>query len=165
MTSNNGNGALGFNDFVAAAVELIRGQFFTSVDLEPISRSAARLLVETGVVGTEAQGQVLFHETITRDKPALRRILRDVDRRAGRVPKRKPLTAGQRAVIVSLRAGEVKRKNGKIAAFTPRAMRAIRAAKQRDAIREDARKKSKRERNQKLLTGFAVKARRKRGKR
>lgn len=161
MTSQNGNGALGFNDYVAAALELVRGQFFSSDDLEPISRSAARLLVEQGIVATEGQGQVLFHETIARNKPALRKILRNVDRRAGRIPRRKT-TAAQRAVFLALKAGEVKRLQGRITGFTKIALRAIRVAKQRDAERAKAARQKRQSTARAKLGGFATRRKRRR---
>ena len=71
-----------FDDLVGAGIELIQAQF-GAAGLEPISRTAGRLLLEQGAVRSVDDGIVVFHERITRDKPSLRRLFRRIDTKAG----------------------------------------------------------------------------------
>ena len=130
-----------FDDYVGAGIEIINAQLGTG-GLEPISRTAGRLLFEQGVVGSVDDGIVVFHERITRDKPSLRRFFRRVDTKAGRLARRKPLSPAQRAVVQALRAGEVKRLDGKLAGLTPKAAREVNRLKRvRQAKINERRKK------------------------
>jgi len=97
---------------------------------EPISRQAGQMLLDHGVVPSLDEGIALFHVHITRGKPGLRRTLRKVDAKAGRLhywarhlPKR---NGAARAVATAVAAGEVvRRKNGQIAGLSPRAKRIV----------------------------------------
>ena len=135
-----------FTDFADVAIELIKAQLAfglpQSVRLEPISTAAGRLLFEAGVVATLDEGVVVFHERISRDKPALRRELRASDRRAGRLKKVRT-TRAQRAARQALKAGLVTRqKNGRIKAFTPQARALIKKAKRKEQAARDKKKRA-----------------------
>lgn len=132
----------GVEELVRAGTELVRAQLTRGLPqaarLEPISTAAAKLLVEGGVVGTFDEGVLLFHDRISRDKPALRKLLRKSDVRAGRIA-RVRATKAQIVTRLALKAGMVTRgKDGKIKAFTPAARAAIKKAKSKDQL---ARKK------------------------
>jgi len=126
-----------FATLVQAASELVRGNVPLATQfggrLEGISFEAGRLLVETGVVNDLDEGIVIFHERITRDKPGLRKVLRDSDRRAGRL-KRVRRSKAQRAMALAVKSGQVKRdKNGKFKGLTPAATRQLKRIKSREA--------------------------------
>jgi len=111
--------------------------------LESISRSAGVLLFQAGVVPSVDDGIVLFHERVGRDKPALRKLLRDLDVREGRI-RRPKMTAGQRIVVEAVKAGAVTRdKAGRIKKLGPAALRALRENRKRE-VREEAAKRQKR---------------------
>jgi len=126
--------ALSFSDLVLAGVELVAGQLGIA-GVESISTQAGRLLFEQGVVASTDDGIVLYHESISKGKPSLARLFRSLDRRAGRLPKVTQRGA-QRAVTLAMRAGEVKRQNGKIVGFTNKAKAAINAARRAKTLRE-----------------------------
>lgn len=123
-----------YRDLVQAGIEIARAQFLgplgvRAARLESISAGAAQLLVDSGGAPDIDTATVIFHEQITRDKPALRRLLREVDIKAGRIPRRR-VSKAMRAVRTSVAAGLVNRsKNGQIKSFKPRARAAIRVAK------------------------------------
>lgn len=73
-------------DLVPAGLEILAGQLGVG-GIENISTTAGRLLLDEGVVGTLDQGIVLFHEALAKGRPNLGRILRQLDRRAGRLPR------------------------------------------------------------------------------
>lgn len=131
-----------FDDIVNAGIEIVKAQLGTG-GLEPISRTAGRLLVEQGVVGSVDQGIVVFHERISRDKPGLRRLFRRLDTKAGRIKKRKPLSPAQRAVHQAMRAGEVRRVDGKITGLSPKAKTLLRQIKQKEQARRNVTRKKK----------------------
>lgn len=122
---------LQYGDLVRAGIEIARAQFLGPLGvragkLDTISSEAARLLVEAGAAPDIDTATVIFHEAITKDKPGLRRILRRVDEKAGRIPKRKTSKA-QRALREVVRAGEVKRgKDGRILRLTARGQAVVR---------------------------------------
>lgn len=142
-------------NFVVAGAEILLGQLGIG-GLEPISTSAGRLLFEQGVVGSVDDGIVLFHERITVNKPSLRTTLRKLDRRAGRLPKLKPRSPAQRAVIEAMRAGEVRRTAGKLTGFTPKARRAIAAAKRRRVLATQAARDKRQKTAAAKLQGLSV---------
>lgn len=119
-----------------AASEIVRGQLGIG-GLIPISTEAGQLLFSAGVVASVDDGVVLFHERIGRDKPGLRRFLRIADIQAGRIKKTRR-TAGQRAMDLALKAGEVRRVKGKIKGLTAKGKRAVNAAKRKETLRKQA---------------------------
>lgn len=123
-------------DLAQTVGELFRSQ--TAVrkiaPLRGISKDAAQILVDAGVVDTLDEGILIFHEEIAKTKPALGRILARSDRRAGRAARIRA-TRAQRAVRTAVRAGEVKRdKNGRITGLTATGKRAV-AAVQKETAR------------------------------
>jgi len=126
------------SSLVVAGAEIVSGQLGLG-GLEPISTEAGRLLLEAGVVGSLDDGILLFHERIGRTKPSLRAVLRKVDERAGRrtKPKRSP---AQKAMDTALKAGEVRRANGKIVGLTARGKKAVRAAKRADVLKKQTKR-------------------------
>jgi len=88
---------------VGAGLEIVAGQLGIA-GIEPISRSAGRLLLEQGVVGSVDEGVVLFHEALAKGRPNLGRTLRKVDRQQGRLPRTR---LNARALLV--KAGVAKR--------------------------------------------------------
>jgi len=137
-----GKALLDFGNLVVAGGEIIAGQLGTD-GLDPISTDAGRLLFEAGVVASVDDGIVLFHERITRNKPSLRRVLRAVDRKAGRLKKVKRSPA-QRAMDQALRAGEVTRNElGRITGLTTRGRAAVKRAKRLATVKSDAKKRAR----------------------
>lgn len=137
----------GFDDVVKAGLELVRAQLTRGIPqsqrLEPLSTAAAKLLVEAGVVATFDEGVVVFHERISRDKPALRRVLRASDVRAGRLPRLRA-TRAQRVTRLALKAGLVNRgKDGRIKSFDKRAKAAIKKAKRAQQVARDKKKRDR----------------------
>jgi len=138
-----------FQELIIAGSELVRAQFLGPLDrrligLEPISLQAGRLLFETGGAPSVDAGIVMFHHAITTDKPALRRVLRRADERAGRIPRRKRSKA-QKLVAAAVKAGAVTRtKTGQLKSIKPSFKRKIRAA-QREAVKERLARRKRRE--------------------
>lgn len=105
---------------VQAAIEIAQSQLGVA-GLEPISRTTGQLLVDQGVVGSVDEGIVLFHDAIGKQRPGLRKVLRKVDERAGRI---KPRRLNAQAELVKKRLVP-RSKNGKIAKLTPRTRRIL----------------------------------------
>lgn len=130
-------------ELARAAIEIARGQAgLPAGGLDSISQGAGRLLFDAGVVGSVDEGIVLFHREITKDKPSLRKILRKTDIKAGRIrpPRRSPR---QRIIADAMKAGQVRRVNGRIVAFDPIVRRALRKAEQAE-VRDKAERRKKR---------------------
>lgn len=105
-----------FTDLVAAGVEIAASQLGI-VRLETLSSTAGKLLMSKGVVPSVDEGIVLFHAALGEKRPSLRRVLKQFDQRAGRVPRVQ--ASGFALVVHKL---PVKRNpNGTIAAVTPHA--------------------------------------------
>jgi len=134
-----------FGQLVFAAREIADAQIRVPGGrrLESISQSAGVLLFEGGAVNSIDDGIVLFHERVGRDKPALRKLLRDLDVREGRIPRLK-MSKRQRIVVEAVKAGAVSRaKDGRIKRLSPAVHRALRAAKKAE-IKAEAAKRKKR---------------------
>ena len=128
------------DDLVQAGIDIVKAQLGKD-GLEPISSTAGRLLVDQGVVRSVDDGIVVFHERISRDKPGLRRLFRRLDTAAGRLPRPKPRTRAQRAVVAAMRAGEVQRKNGKITGLSPKARTELARIKREDTEARNEKRK------------------------
>lgn len=156
-----------FQELIIAGTELVRAQFLGPLDrrligLEPISQQAGRLLFSTGGAPSVDAGIVMFHEAITTDKPALRRVLRRADERAGRRPRRRRSKA-QRLVADALKAGAVVRtRTGQIKSIKPAFRRRIKAA-QREAFKATVAKRKRREQAVLVRLGIKQGKRRKSG--
>lgn len=130
---------LEFKELVLVGIELLRAQVpqvtFPGGALEGLSTSAGRLLKEGGVVASEDAGILLFHQEISKDKPSLRKMLRESDERAGRVERvKRKSSKAQKATRLAVKAGEVRRnKLGQITGLTPAAQRVIKRVKSRQA--------------------------------
>jgi len=128
----------GFKELVLVGQELVRGQTpavtsRTGGRLEGISFTAGQLLVDAGGADDLDQGIVIFHEAISKDKPSLRKLLRQSDERAGRL-KRVRSTKAQKAVRLAVKAGMVLRdKSGKLTGLTPAAQRLVNRTRSREA--------------------------------
>lgn len=150
-----------FFDHVQMAREFIDQVRTRSTSLDRASRIAANLLLEAGVVSDIDEGIVAFHERVSQGRPPLRRILRRLDMRAGRLTVARPTTA-QRATRDVLRAGMVSRDDkGRITKFSPAGLSAINRAKavQKAIDRERIGKMQERARKRLIALG------KKRGKR
>lgn len=147
-----------FEEVVRAGIELGRAQlpFITPADqrLEGISFEAARLLLESGAVSTIDEGVVIFHDRISRDKPALRAILRKSDRRAGRL-KRVKTTLAQRATRLAVKSGMVIRgTDGKFKRLSPTGRALVQRAKKREAAARRKKTIAKQKRTAARLRGL-----------
>ncbi len=138
-------GLAAFNDFVVAGFEIVNAQLGGRASARfpvvtpSISQQAGQLLAELGVVDSVDAGIVIFHERIGRDKPALRRTLARLDRRAGRLPKTTRSPA-QRAMAQAVRAGLVVRnkKTGRITKLNDKGRKEVsRVKKLEDKKRRD----------------------------
>lgn len=157
-----------YADLLLAGVELVRAEFLGPIagrliGLESISSQAGQLLFESGRAQSREQGIVIFHHAITQDKPALRRVLRRVDERAGRVP-RKRRSPAQKVIALAVKAGEVKRsKNGQIVGLTTAAKQAVKKAQRATQKKRNEQITRKQKTAKAKLKGFTV-AKRKRGR-
>jgi len=136
-----------YNELVLAGVELVRAQFLGPLqkrlfDLTPISYQAGQLLYERQAAPSVDAGIVIFHEAITTDKPALRKILRRADESAGRRPRRKS-SAAQKMVAMAVKAGGFTRtKTGQLKTMKPAFRRRLKVEQKRAArLKLAARKK------------------------
>jgi len=102
--------------------------------VERASHEAADLLVRAGVVDSLDEGIVIFHERISRGRPGLRRILRRLDMREGRLTVARPSPA-QQATREVLKAAMVTRgPDGRIKSFTRKGKVAIAKATKAQGI-------------------------------
>jgi len=158
-------GLAAFNDFVVAGAEIIGGQigsqkrvttgrFAGSRDVS-ISREAGELLFDLGVVGSVDQGIVVFHERVGRDKPALRRALARLDRRAGRLPPSKR-TPAQRAYTQAIKGGLVvrDRQTGRLKGLNQRGKAALTKVRRQAQIKREKKRKASQGTAIKKLRGF-----------
>ncbi len=148
-----------FAEHVQAASELLRGQVpqtraILGGKLDTISDVGGRLAVESGRAATLDDGIVVFHEAITKDKPALRKIFKRIDEKAGRRPKTKR-SNGQKIVALAVQSGDVKRnKNGTFKGLSPAARRALKRERSRAAAKRNQRRISKQATARAKLKGF-----------
>jgi len=91
----------------AAAGRVLRGVGLET-DIGPASNRAAALAVQAGLAATLTSGIVIFHEEISQGLPSIRRLLRKIDRRAGRRVKGLR-TPAQKLVALGVKAGRFKR--------------------------------------------------------
>lgn len=154
-----GEAGQGFATAVQAARELLRAQLpparaILGGKLDTISAVGGQLAVDAGKAATLDDGIVLFHEEISRDKPALRRIFRTSDRRAGRRPPDK-ISRGQRIMRLAVASGDVKRnKAGKFTGLKPAATRALKRERSRLASARNAAKIRRQATARAKLKGF-----------
>jgi len=148
-----------FATAVQAARELLRAQLpparaILGGKLDTISNVGGQLAVDAGKAATLDDGIVLFHEAISRDKPALRKIFRKSDRRAGRRTADK-VSRGQRIVRLSVAAGEVRRnKAGKFIGLKPGARAMLKRERGRAAAARNAARIRKQATARAKLKGF-----------
>ena len=136
-----------YRDLVLAGIEIVRSEFLGPIatrvlKLQSISRDAGEIQFRAGLVPDVGTGIVIFHQQIAETKPALGRLLRRLDVKAGRIPKQRRSMA-QKAVANVVKAGLVTRaKNGQIKSLKPAGRKLVRKARvleqkrRRDAVRK-----------------------------
>lgn len=128
---------------VGAAVDLLRSQTIVRkvAPLRGLSKDAGQILLDAGAVDTLDEGILVFHEEIAKTKPSVGKLLRDSDRRTGRLA-RIQRSRGQRAVTEAIRAGEFKRVNGRLSGLTPKGKRLVAEAR-KNGMRAELERKEK----------------------